>query len=310
MKFRTEITPKKPDFGITHRDRTLFVGSCFTENIGSRFIKCGFPTEINPFGIMYNPLSIAYCLKRVAKGELFSKEELVLINGYWKSYSHHGDFRAENAEECLQKINSTLTKAHDFLSEAGFVVLTLGTAWIYRLKENGTLLANCHKLPSALIERKMAGVDEVLCVLQSVFEISRKLNPNLRFIITVSPIRHLREGYRDNTLSKAVLQLASQEFCDNTSSFYFPAYELLMDDLRDYRFYGPDMLHPSEEAADYIWEKFGDCCFSATTQELAEDFKRLYAMLNHRPFNPESKEYKQHLQKAERLRQELYERIK
>lgn len=310
MKFRTEITPKKPDFEITHRDKTLFVGSCFTENIGNRFIKCGFPTEINPFGIMYNPLSIAHCLKRVAKGELFSKEELVLINGYWKSYSHHGDFRAEKPEECLQKINSALTNAHSFLSDAGFVVLTLGTAWIYRLKESGTLLANCHKLPSGLIERAMAGVEEVVHALDSAFDACKGLNPDLKFILTVSPIRHWREGYRDNTLSKAVLQLAVQEFCSRTSSFYFPAYELLMDDLRDYRFYGSDMLHPSEEAVDYIWEMFGESCFSAATQALAEDFARLYTMLNHRPFNPESQEYKKHLQKAERLKQELYERIK
>ncbi len=310
IKFRTEVNPPKAPFEITHRQGTLFIGSCFTENMGKRFLKSGFPTFINPFGIMYNPLSIADCLERVAQNEVFAAEELVQIGGYWKSYSHHGDFRSTDCQECLTKVNSALTKAHEFLSKADFVVLTLGTAWIYRLKENSKLLANCHKLPSEKIERSLCSLETIEESLHSAFESCRKLNPNIRFLLTISPIRHWKEGFRDNMLSKSLLHIAAERFCAATNGFYFPSYEIMTDDLRDYRFYAADLLHPSEVAEEYIWEKFQQSCFSESTISLAKDFQRLDSMLSHRPFNPESQEYKAHLQRCENLRRELYDKIK
>jgi hypothetical protein len=309
MKFRTEIIPQKASKQISHRDKVLFIGSCFTENIGHKFIESGFQTNINPFGIIYNPLSICECLSRVAENKCFTEEELVKIGEFWKSYSHHGDFRSVNKEECLQMINSSLSQSHSFLAEANYVVLTLGTAWVYRLKEDNRVLANCHKLPSNLIERSLCDCDTMLESLLSCFEQCRSINPNVQFIITISPIRHWKEGYRDNMLSKSTLHLMVERFCKRTSSFYFPSYEIVMDDLRDYRFYDSDMLHPNAVAIEYIWDKFKQTWFSEDTQRLSSDFNRLNSMLNHRPFNPESEEYKKHLQKAEQLKNELYERI-
>lgn len=309
MKFFTEVNPKPSPCKISHGDKILLAGSCFAENIGRRFERSGFEVCINPFGIAYNPLSICDCIKRVAKRELFVEEELVKIGDYWKSYSHHGDFRSENRQECLQMINTALANAHSFLANARFVILTLGTAWIYSLKENGKLLANCHKLPSQLIDRSLCSIERVASSLEEAFETCRSLNPSVQFILTISPIRHWREGYRDNMLSKSVLHLATEEFCRNTSSIYFPSYEIMMDELRDYRFYADDMLHPGEKAENYIWEKFQQTFFSKETICLAGEFEKLDAMLSHRPFNPQSEQYKQHLQKAEKLKQELNEKL-
>lgn len=309
MNFRTEVNPSKAPISISHKDKVLFIGSCFTENIGNKFKTSGFETDINPFGIMYNPLSICECLQRVAANEVFRSEELVKIGEYWKSYSHHGDFRSTDRQKCLQMINSHLVSSHEFLRQARFVILTLGTSWIYSLKADGRVLANCHKLDSKLIERSLCSVETVLQSLHSAFVVCKEVNPNLQFIITISPIRHWKEGFRDNTLSKSVLQIAVDAFCRETSSIYFPSYEIMMDDLRDYRFYATDMLHPTELAVDYIWEKFRRTFFSESCIHLCEDFNRLNAMFYHRPFNPESAEYRKHLEKAEKLKNELYERI-
>lgn len=309
MKFRTEVNPIKPDWDISHKDKTVFIGSCFTENIGNKFAEAGFETNVNPFGILYNPLSICECLNRVAENKHFTEDELIKVGEFWKSYSHHGDFRSVNKEECLQMINSSIDNSHSFLSEARFVVLTLGTAWTYWLKEESRLLANCHKLPSNLIERRLCDCETIVEALVSSFELCRRKNPQLTFVLTISPIRHWKEGYRDNMLSKSVLHIAVDRFCEKTSSIYFPSYEILLDDLRDYRFYDKDMLHPNAVAVDYIWEKFRQTFFSEETERLSDDFNRLNAMLNHRPFNPESEEYKKHLNKAEKLKEELYERI-
>lgn len=309
MKFRTEVNPIKPDWDISHKDKTVFIGSCFTENIGNKFAEAGFETNVNPFGILYNPLSICECLNRVAENKHFTEDELIKVGEFWKSYSHHGDFRSTDKEQCLQLINTAIDYSHSFLSEARFVILTLGTAWTYWLKEESRLLANCHKLPSNLIERRLCDCETIVEALVSSFELCRRKNPQLQFILTVSPIRHWKEGYRDNMLSKSVLHIAVDRFCEKTSSIYFPSYEILLDDLRDYRFYDKDMLHPNAVAVDYIWEKFRQTFFSEETERLSDDFNRLNAMLNHRPFNPESEEYKKHLNKAEKLKQELYERI-
>lgn len=309
MNFRTEIIPPESENKINHKDKVLFIGSCFTENVGNRFVKSGFDTNINPFGIIYNPLSICECLNRVAENKHFVEDELIKVGDFWKSYSHHGDFRSVNKEECLQMINSSIDNSHSFLTDARFVVLTLGTAWTYWLKEESRLLANCHKLPSNLIERRLCDCETIVEALVSSFELCRRKNPQLTFVLTISPIRHWKEGYRDNMLSKSVLHIAVDRFCEKTSSIYFPSYEILLDDLRDYRFYDKDMLHPNAVAVDYIWEKFRQTFFSEETERLSDDFNRLNAMLNHRPFNPESEEYKKHLNKAEKLKEELYERI-
>ncbi len=310
MKFRTEVMPSKASVSISHKDKVLFIGSCFTENIGNKFKLSGFETDINPFGIMYNPLSICECLQRIAANEAFHAEELVKIGEYWKSYSHHGDFRSTDRLQCLQMINSRLSSSHEFLRQARFVILTLGTAWIYKLKADGRVLANCHKLDSKLIERSLCSTETALQSLYSALGLCQKINPDLQFILTISPIRHWKEGYRDNTLSKSILHIVVEDFCHKTSSIYFPSYEIMMDDLRDYRFYTADLLHPSELAVEYIWEKFRQTFFTKDSIRLCEDFNRLNAMLNHRPFNPESAEYRKHLEKAEKLKLELNERIK
>lgn len=308
MKFYTEVIVKEAANKISHKDGIMLNGSCFTENIGNKFVCGGFETSINPFGILYNPVSICESLNRICTLEYMQEEDLVNVDGFWKSCSHHGSFRSENKEELLMMTNDGIRKSHDFLANAGVVILTLGTAWIYTLKESNRVLGNCHKLNSNLIRRSLLTVEQVKENLCKTLDMVRSLNPKIRFIITISPIRHWKEGYRDNMLSKSTLHLGVEAFCTCTASDYFPSYEIVMDQLRDYRFYAEDMLHPNQTTVNYIWDVFSETYISRESLALASDFQRLFDMKQHRAFNPESEGYRNHLRKTETFEKELYER--
>lgn len=309
MNFTTQIPILKHENNISHKDKIMLLGSCFTENIGNKLSINGFETLINPFGILYNPFSICSSLNRIIDLKFLVSEDLVKVNEFWYSYEHHGVFRDVNRDNLLQTINLGITKANIFLKETNWLIITLGTAWIFFLKENSKILGNCHKLNPQLIDKRLLTVDEIVENTNLTINKIRKINPNIKIILTVSPIRHWKQGYRENLISKSALHLATNQICNSINNCsYFPAYEIVMDELRDYRFYQADMLHPSEIAVDYIWEKFATHLFSDTTINLCKDYSRLHSMKQHKAFNPESQGYKNHLIKIAKLEEELYEK--
>lgn len=308
MNFRTEIKLGKSLKLWDIEDRISLIGSCFSENIGNKLSINGFLCDINPFGILYNPISIAQCLDRVSNLKFLEKEDLLFSNGYYKSYYHHGDFRAKTMEECLEIINKRIEISNSFLQNSNYLILTLGSAWIYKYKGTNNIVGNCHKVPGKEFEKSILSLEEIISSLKDsinqFFKINKTENP--RVILTISPIRHWKDGFRENQISKSLLHIGVDEIIKSDNRIeYFPSYELVMDDLRDYRFYKEDMLHPNSIAIDYIWEKFSNTYFSDKTLNIAMQYTKLNKMESHLAFNPDSPEYKNHLRKTEELRKEL-----
>ena len=292
-KFRTEV--EIPEFvnktGYAHK--SMFLGSCFTENIGNRMNELKFPVDINPFGILYNPGSIAGALKLLLNPDEFSQSDLIQHNGLWHSFLHHGRFSSENRDEILKNMNNRLQVSSAFLKESGFLFVTFGTSWVYRYKKSGEIVANCHKIPDKEFTRERLSVDEIVVGFKQIIDEIKNHNPEIRLVFTVSPIRHWKDGAVENQRSKAILLVAIDEivkaFPENCT--YFPAYELMMDELRDYRFYAPDMLHISDVAIDFIWEKFANALIDAESRKISMSIKKIVQAINHKPFNKNSPEY-------------------
>ena len=299
-QFRTAIELPEGMHDITHKSRLLLAGSCFAGNIGAMLAERKFNIETNPFGIMYNPLSIATMLTRVIDGRAFtaSSPEIFEHGGKWHSILHHGDFSQNSREQLLEKINTRLAKAHNAAKECDFVIITLGTAYTYTRARDNIVAGNCHNLPASMFTRRLLGIDEIVDAMSAVIDRYRSTNPGIKFVFTISPIRHLRDGAHDNQKSKATLLLATDRimslYPDNAT--YFPAYEILLDELRDYRFYADDMVHPSTKAVSYIWECFGKCYFSDSTARLNNDIEQIMRAMEHRPFDSASDAYKSFLE--------------
>jgi hypothetical protein len=286
MKLRTELPAFKALFDINYQTPTLGIGSCFVENIGEKMKQRRFPFHQNPFGIVYNPLSMAAQLDILTTEKRFVESDLVEINGLYHSWLHHGCFSEETVEGTLNGINSAIDKARLFLQNTNRLFLTFGSATVYQLKETQKVVANCHKAPPPYFDRRRLSVEEIVAVFTPIFEQLSTQHVDLQIILTVSPIRHLRDGLIENNLSKATLLLAAaalaQKFPNVT---YFPAYELVMDDLRDYRFFERDMMHPTEQAVDYIWDYFSHAYFSEETKNVMREVEKINAMQAHRPIN-------------------------
>jgi hypothetical protein len=306
--FRTTVDVPISEFDVTHTDKTIALGSCFSEYMGHRMLDRKFNIEVNPFGILFNPESIRQCIKSLVANKKFEQNELILHNGQWHSYLHHSNFSSNDPEACLAEINERTNKGHQMLFDAKYLIITFGTAWVYELKSTGEVVANCHKVPSdAFVKRKM-GLNEIVSEYSYIISHLRDFNPDLNIVFTVSPVRHWKDGSTENQWSKATLFMAIQELVrrfDNVD--YFPAYELMMDDLRDYRFYEKDMLHPSELAKDYIWEAFSNAYFSADTRAINEKVTELQKAANHRPFDATSEMHQQFLKRQLVLTKELEE---
>lgn len=288
MNFYLNTPTTKSTINIAHQDAIFLLGSCFTENIGEKLMNSKFKVNSNPFGIIYNPISIANSLTRIKKKQLYTEQEISSHQGKYFSFDHHGSFSSFNKAECLAKINNEITCAHQHLLETKTIVVTLGTAWIYETIENNKLVANCHKLPAKNFTKRLLSVDEILHVWIPIIEQLKTIN----FIFTVSPVRHINDGLHENNISKSVLHLAIHQLISNYNNcHYFGAYEMVIDELRDYRFYKEDMIHPSNQAIDYVWEKFADTYFNNKTQQLNQRIEKLQQAVNHRPFNFESESH-------------------
>lgn len=295
MRFTTETTLPTGSLEITHVTQMMLLGSCFAQNIGEYLRNNKFQVDINPFGIMYNPLSIATALRRIASGEPFeaSSPDLFNHNGLWHSFLHHGEFSRKEKADTIEAVNSRLAKAHCEARSLDVLMLTFGTAYVYCRTEDGSVVGNCHKLPSSMFTRRLLTVDEIAEEMSQVIEQYLQLRPSLKILFTVSPIRHLRDGAHDNQVSKATLLLAIEKlrklFPDNT--LYFPSYEIMLDELRDYRYYADDLVHPSTLAVEYLWDSFSRCYFSPHTKALNSEVAEIMRGLSHRPFDATSSGY-------------------
>ncbi len=280
--------------------KNMFMGSCFTENIGNRMAVLKYNVDINPFGILYNPVSVANGLRILLDKKVFTSEDLVESDGLWHSFFHHGRFSSPNKKETLEIINNRIKSSADFLKSADFLFITFGTAWVYKYKKTGQTVSNCHKIPASEFERDRLSVDEIVREYKELFTKIRKINSSFRVVFTVSPIRHWKDGAIENQRSKAILLLAidkligelGHDFCS-----YFPAYEIVMDELRDYRFYAPDMLHISEVAIDYIWENFENSLIDSESRLIAKKVDKIVKAANHNPLHGDTDEYYQFLEK-------------
>lgn len=292
--FRTTLSPAPAPFQIGHAHRLLLVGSCFTEHIGERLAGRKFAALTNPFGIVYNPLSMARCLERVSDGDqLFSEAELFENTGLWHSWQHHGRFSKPDKNEALEGINAAYRASAEHLKKADFLFLTFGTSDVFALRQTGQVVANNHKMPAAVFAPRRLSVSEMEEATRGVLQKLKSANAGLQVILTVSPVRHLRNGLVENQRSKAALVLACDKICSQLPyAHYFPAYELMLDDLRDYRFYAADMVHPSEVAVDYVWQFFSDTFFSEKTRHLCERIGKIRSAAQHRPFHPDTEQHR------------------
>lgn len=282
---------------LTHADRLLLLGSCFAAEMGERLLQAKFRCDVNPYGVLYNPLSMAAALREIEAGRCYGADDLFFFRGCWHSPMHHGDFSSPDAEETLRRINGRLQKAHELFPKLDCLLLTFGTAWVYEEKETGRVVSNCHKLPESTFTRRKLSVDEIVDEYRPLLSEWFARNRAMRVLFTVSPIRHVRDGMHANQLSKATLLLAIERlqalFPERV--FYFPAYELLLDELRDYRFYAEDMVHPSEVAVRYVWERFVEECVATEALQIMEESENIRKALLHKPFRPDSEEYKRFL---------------
>ena len=292
MEFRTTVKTGENRGWLHHSDSVVLLGSCFSDNMGGKLHGALIRALVNPMGTLYNPMSIAHGVQRLIDNEPVAGQDLFMQSGVWNSYEFHSRYSLPDKQTTIDRMNQRIQQGHDTLRQAQLLTITLGTAIVYRLKSTGEVVANCHKVPQHEFERKMATVSEMARTLDEMLTALHVFNPDLRIILTVSPIRHIADGLDVNSLSKASLRVAiheamvrHREYCD-----YFPAYEIMLDDLRDYRFYTNDMVHPSDVAVEYIWQAFQATYLDDRSALAVARCERIHKRLQHRPMsaNPDT----------------------
>lgn len=296
-KFRTIIEIPKSDFKVSYHSKILMLGSCFVENIGNLLTQNKYNTSVNPFGVIYNPISVGNSLQILIDNKQFTEEDLNFSNELFFSYSHHGSFSHKNADECLKKINAKINTSSVDLAGADLLFVTFGTAWVYELTDSGEIVSNCHKQPESIFNRYRLDVDEIVCFYKKLILSLSLFNPQLKIVFTVSPIRHWKDGAHGNQLSKSTLLLAVDQLVqlfDHVS--YFPSYEIVMDELRDYRFYHEDMIHMNSTSVKYIWDRFTDTFMEKHTLDYMKKIQKIISAAQHRPFNPNTESHQKFIQ--------------
>jgi lysophospholipase L1-like esterase len=313
MKFHLEFEIKKFEQPIQLQHKLLLIGSCFTENIGEKLHKHKFRILENPHGILFNPVSVAEAISDYISCKVYYEKDLFYLNEAWHSWKHHSRFSGLRQEACISKINNSISTAHTFLKESDHLVITLGSAWIYTLTEkasNATLYSvasNNHKAPSDWFQKRVLTAPEIVSIFEELIQQLKEFNPKLQVLFTISPVRHLREGFIENNRSKAVLIQAVHQLVDSYKHVqYFPSYELVIDDLRDYRFYAEDLVHPNYQATQYVWEKLVDACMDEDTKIAMKEIAEINLAFQHKPFNPSAEKHilflKNYLSKTKQLK--------
>ncbi len=288
MKFRTEISLQPVAEGIDHSAKIFALGSCFAENISERLRRAKFSVTTNPFGVLFNPLSIANAIERLSDTRAFAVCDIREGKEGFFSFDAHSSLDGKTHTEIFANLNQAVAQGSKALHDAELVILTFGTAWVY--EREGKVVANCHKQPAKEFERRRLSVEEIVERYRTLFE---GVLRDKRVILTVSPVRHLGDGLQENSLSKAILRLAVEELVAKyENAHYFPSYEILIDDLRDYRYYADDLAHPSKMAVEYVWERFCEYALTDKARELLPKIEQIVSAAEHRPFNPESEEHR------------------
>ena len=298
MKLFTQVDMPASSPTLTYGDKAMMLGSCFADRLGSRLVNAKFRCDVNPYGTLYNPLSISRALREILAGKVYSAQDLFFYNGCWHSAMHHGDFSSPQQAETLRLINERISWASQNIRSLKHLFITFGTAWVYEAE--GCVVSNCHKRQESDFERRRLEVEEIVDDYEKLLNIMLEESTDMEVTFTVSPIRHVRDGLHENQLSKATLLLAIdklQKLLGIERVHYFPAYELMMDEWRDYRYYAADMAHPSEVAEQLMWERFTEHCMSRETQGQVKEVEGIVRMLNHRPLHADAETYKEFLKK-------------
>jgi len=308
IKLKTEVDLPEFKRKMGYRHQSMMIGSCFAENIGTYLQELCFPIVVNPFGILYNPVSIVNSLEILVSGKIFTEQDLFYANGLYHSFAHHSRFSGSDPVETLARINSQNLQAAAVLKNCHHLFITFGTAWVFKHKANGTIVSNCHKLPAASFERYRLSVEQITESWTPLIERMQKLNPDLHIVFTLSPIRHLKDGLHENQLSKSTLLLAIEALMSgygNERCTYFPSYEYVLDELRDYRFYAADMTHLSEVAVDLIRERFVATFLDQESKTISCELEKILRATKHRPLNGYNEGYvlflKSQLEKTNQL---------
>lgn len=311
MNFTTKVPIAKSVAPINYSSKILSLGSCFAENMGEKFDYFKFQNVINPFGIIFNPVSIEHLISRAVNNQMFTEADVFFHNDLWHCYQVHSELSHPDRIIFLDRLNQILNDFHLQILKATHFQITYGTSWVYRNTSSKTIVANCHKVPQSQFGKEILSVETIEKSIQNTVDLIRKANPNAVFIFTISPVRHIKDGFVENQRSKAHLITALHHTFDfRLSTFnYFPSYEIMMDELRDYRFYAEDMLHPSQTAIDYIWERFSENYISENSVATMEEVSGIQKALAHRPVNPNSEGHQKFLQnlqgKIETLQQQF-----
>lgn len=297
--FRTPIILEKSPEKINIQDTLFLTGSCFSENIGQKLTDNKFNCLINPFGIIYNPVTILKLLNDALFERSINEKYIVRHQGIYRHFDYHSDISARTKNELIDQADEACKFTKIYLLKAKWVILTFGTAMVYRHNKLNKIVGNCHKLPASTFTRERLHPEDILKAFQDFYSSLSKENQDFRILLTVSPVRHLKDSLETNSVSKSILRYACQLLSETFDRvYYYPSYEIMMDDLRDYRFYKPDMLHPSMTAIDYIWNTFQECYFDDETLRFIHEWKKIWQALNHRPFYPDSDEHRKFIRKT------------
>jgi hypothetical protein len=297
MNFFTPINIKPTETPINYRNKILLIGSCFTEHIGNHLADVKFNVLQNPNGILFDPYSVCNSLVSYIHDKRYTAEDLFQLNEGWHSWQHHSRFSRPVKEDSLRMINDSQKAAHQFLKETDWLIITLGSSFVYKLADSGTAVANCHKAQPQTFQKHLLTIEEIVTKFDETIHQLFQFNNHLKIIFTISPVRHLRDGVVENNRSKARLIEAVHHLVNKFNRlYYFPAYELVIDVLRDYRFYDIDLAHPNYAATQFVLEKFFENCIDDEAQKLSEEIRKLVIARNHKPFNAESSQHKQFLQ--------------
>ncbi|MDR7209506.1 GSCFA domain-containing protein [Flavobacterium piscis] len=299
MQFRTQIPLSKSNYPIDYNSKIVSFGSCFAENMADKLDYFKFQNTTNPFGIIFNPLSIEKIIERTVQQELFAEKDVFFHNERWHCFGVHSDLSNSDREELLETLNKAVEVTNHQLKDASHIIITYGTSWVYRNSESDEIVANCHKVPQKQFLKELLSADVIQKGIQNTIDLIQDLNPNIKFIFTISPVRHIKDGFIENQLSKSHLFTALHKIINHQQSTinYFPSYEIMMDELRDYRFYAEDMLHPNQVAIDYIWKLFSENYIAENSIFIMQEVSEIQKSLRHRSFNPESEEHHKFLSK-------------
>ncbi|MFD2603039.1 GSCFA domain-containing protein [Flavobacterium suzhouense] len=301
MQFSTPIPIVKSNHPIDYNSKIVSLGSCFAVNIGQKFDYFKYRNTTNPFGILFHPLALEKFIGYALQQKQFTESDIFQLNDLWHCFDAHSDLSHPDKEVLLNNLNQACSLAYSELKEATHLIITLGTAWVYRNNTSGNLVANCHKVPQKEFTKELLSPETIRQSLESIIARATEVNPKLNFIFTVSPVRHIKDGFTENQWSKANLISALHQTINNKQQTinYFPSYEIMMDELRDYRFYAKDMIHPSAIAVDYIWERFTEAYIASEAQQTMKLADNIQKGLSHRPFNPETEQHQAFLQKLD-----------